>query len=567
MMWILSASVAGLLALVWVLVARVRRQTAELVTLTRDLEARVAERTAALEERTRELTDANAARSRFFARVSHEIRTPLSGILGVNRMLLQTPLAGRQRELADIVQAQGDTLLAIINDILDYSKMEAGRFRLAPTEFSIRETVDEASRVYGEQARARHVQFLVESDPAIPERVTGDAVRLRQVLDNLLSNAVKFTDTGSITLRVTRLASAPSEVSAKFEVADTGIGFGAAAARVLFQPFIQDESTGRAEGGTGLGLAIAKSLVEMMGGDIGCVGTPGRGSTFWFTIRVGAVTGSVDNRATGAALAPSPRVPPRTESEPGITLRAVPHGRVLVAEDNAVNRMVTVAILEGAGCTVDVVSTGVEAVAACARLRYDLVLMDCRMPELDGYHAAQQIRLAEGAMQHVPIVALTAQAVDGERERCVAAGMDDCITKPATPEVIAQLLDRWCRRPDAPVVAATLDDLEARSPAVLRAVIEHYLAGIPTDMAHLQTAIDNGHVERVRSMAHDLAGSALVVGARTLAGLLRQAEHDDTVALDAWFTAVDAEHRRVLDALRQRSVRATSSSQCSTNTN
>ena len=539
-MLLLTAVLVAALALVvslWLRWAAARR---ELVALRRDLEARVTERTAELAERTRELAEANDTRSRFFARVSHEIRTPLSGILGINRMLMQTGLEGRQRELAEIVQAQGGTLLTIINDILDYSKMEAGRFGLAASDFSLRDTIDEVARVHGEQARAKHVGFVVEVDASLPSEVYGDAVRLRQVLDNLLSNAVKFTDRGSIKLRAARLASDPADVVARFEVADTGIGLGAAAARVLFQPFIQaDSSTTRRHGGTGLGLAIAKSLVEMMGGEIGCLGEPGRGSTFWFTIRVEAVRQRGEPRVLLAASGPGPR--PRAK-----------RGHVLLAEDNAINGMVGVALLEEAGCTVDVVSTGIEAVAACARRRYDLVLMDCRMPEMDGYRATEAIRRAEAGASRVPIVALTAHAVDSETGRCLDAGMDDCITKPASPEIIAQVLNRWLREAN-PLSAGTLDDLERRSPAVLRTVIQHYVAGIPTDVARLRTAVGRGDRERIVDIAHDLAGSAMVVGAHDLATLLRVVEREAAgVDLASWIDRVATEHHHVIDALQAR---------------
>jgi signal transduction histidine kinase/FixJ family two-component response regulator len=543
-LFVLTAVLATALALALALLLWLRWTAArrELIALRRELETRVNERTAELADRTRELAEANDTRSRFFARVSHEIRTPLSGILGINRMLMQTGLEGRQRELAEIVQAQGGTLLTIINDILDYSKMEAGRFGLAASDFSLRDTIDEAARIHGEQARAKNVGFVVEVDPSLPSDAHGDAVRLRQVLDNLLSNAVKFTDRGSIKLRATRLASDPADVVARFEVADTGIGLGAAAARVLFQPFMQaDSSTTRRHGGTGLGLAIAKSLVEMMGGEIGCLGEPGHGSTFWFTIRVEAVRERGEAPALPAATAPATPRPSATR-----------RGHVLLAEDNAINGMVGVALLEEAGCTVDVVGTGVEAVAACASRRYDLVLMDCRMPEMDGYRATAEIRRAEAGASRVPIVALTAHAVDSETERCNKAGMDDCITKPASPEIIARVLDRWLRAA-SPLSTDTLDDLERRSPAVLRTVIEHYVAGIPTDVARLRTAVGRGDRERIADIAHDLAGSAMVVGARDLATLLRVVEGETaSVDLAAWIDRVSVEHLHVIDALQAR---------------
>jgi len=534
-------------AVTFVLWERVRHGR-QLKVLTRELEVRVAERAARLEPRANHQPSTDETRGSFLARVSHEMRTPLSGMLGVTQLLINTGLEGRQRELAEIVRAQGGTLLTILNDILDYSKMEAGRFGLAPANFPLRGLIDEAVEVFGEQARVKQIGLDIHIDPSLPDIVHGDSVRLRQVLDNLLSNAVKFTSAGSIVLRVDRFAATTPVVVARFEVADTGIGIGPDAARVLFQPFMQAEPTTAARrGGTGLGLAIAKSLVGLMGGEIGCRPQAGGGSTFWFTARL--------SEAVNEVPAASDVV---NESEPS---RVMSGCRVLVAEDNEINRMVTVTMLEDAGCGVDAVGSGVEAVAACARGHYDLLVMDCRMPEMDGYQAAREIRRAEVAGRRVPIVALTAHALDGEAERCAEAGMDDCVTKPIDEATIARLLTRWTI--SGAVRAETLDDLERRSPAVLRTVIDHYVSGIPTDMANLRTAVARGDRDRVHAMAHDLAGSALVVGARQLAALLREAERTgEALSLDPWLASVEAEHRRVLQALHQRSRRATSSSQC-----
>jgi signal transduction histidine kinase/CheY-like chemotaxis protein/HPt (histidine-containing phosphotransfer) domain-containing protein len=549
----LVAAIAGT-AIAALFVERARH-TRELAALRRELDARVAERTQTLEARTHELATTGELRNRFFARVSHEIRTPLGALLGVLQLLLDTGLQGRQRELAEIAHAQGGTLLGILNDILDYSKMQAGRFGLAPTDFSLRATIEDAARVFGEQARAKQIGLSVTIEPSLPDAVHGDSVRLRQVLDNLLSNAVKFTDTGSIALRVTAVPADPSVVAARIEVADTGIGVGADAARVLFQPFMQaDAATATRQGGTGLGLAIAKSLVELMGGEIGCRAQPHGGSTFWFTVKLQPASSAP---AHSAPTAPEVLGPSTLES--GAPRRQV---RVLLAEDNAINRMVNVELLERAGCRVDVAIDGADAVAACAREVYDLVLMDCRMPGLDGYAATRAIRQAEGGRSPVPVVALTAHAVDEEAARCIAAGMDDCVTKPLDEITLARVLAEWTTS-TAVVSAETLDDLERRSPAVLRTVIDHYSTGIPTDMAQLATAVARGDRERVHAMAHDLAGSALVVGARRLAALLREAESGgETMALDVWLARVDIEHRRVLDVLNQRSRRATSASHC-----
>ena len=528
---------------------RFRRTHRELVALQQELETRVAQRTAALEERSRELAVANEAKTRFLASVSHEIRTPLNGILGINRMLLRSPLEGRQRELGEIVQAQGRSLLAIINDILDYSKMETGHFGLDPADFSLRELVTEIGKVHATQAEAKGVAFETHVAASLPDAVHGDPARLRQILDNLLANAVKFTDEGRVQLRVMRDGDASPDVRLRFEIEDTGVGLDPATVDALFQPFTQaDAATTRRYGGTGLGLAIAKSLVEMMGGQIGGHGFPGKGATFWFTLRLGP-SGAVPKAAIGAVAAQ----PPMPTAYAG--------ARVLVAEDNPVNRIVTVGLLEEAGCRVDTAANGLEAVDAFTRGAYDLVLMDCRMPEMDGYTAASEIRRLETAGRRTPIVALTAHAVAGEAERCRAAGMDDCVAKPAGPDVIAGLLNRWLQvAPDAPLVSdsqaatdhSTLDALARKSPRLYRTLLTQYLEHVPGDLRELRAAADRGEVARVRTLAHRLSGSAQFVGAIGLARLLREVEAAPRDAADApvdlapWMERVEREQDAVL---------------------
>jgi signal transduction histidine kinase/CheY-like chemotaxis protein len=544
---------------------RFKRTHHELVALREELETRVASRTAALEERSRELAEANEAKTRFLANISHEIRTPLNGILGVNRMLLQSLAAGgRERELGEIVQMQGRSLLTIINDILDYSKIEAGRFVLEPTDFSLRRVINDAARVYREQAKAKDLEFILEVEDALAYRVHGDGVRLRQIVDNLLTNAVKFTEKGSVTLRVRREGQA-----VRFEVKDTGIGVDDATLAGLFQPFTQaDSTTTRKYGGTGLGLAIAKSLVEMMGGTIGATGTLGAGATFWIVVPLGAAQ---------QAAGPLTPTEPRTPIYGMAAARAA--GHALVAEDNAINRMVTVALLREAGWTADIATNGVQAVTLFGRREYDLVLLDCRMPELDGYAAAQQMRQHEGGGRRTPIVALTAYAVAGEADRCRAAGMDDYLTKPISAAILGKLLDQYRPKPAAaggaaptiePMASATsadpraeetgpaldpevLDDLGRRSPALLRQLLEQYVGAIPGEMAELRATATRGDRERLAASAHDLVGSALLVGARELARRLRLVEALDAKASPAdvqqAMARVDDEHRRVLTAL------------------
>jgi signal transduction histidine kinase/CheY-like chemotaxis protein/HPt (histidine-containing phosphotransfer) domain-containing protein len=524
---------------------QMRRSHAALVARRAELESGIAAHTAALAERSRELTEAGAAQARFLASISHEIRTPLNGILGVNRMLLKSLAAGAERDLAEVVQSQGRSLLAIINDILDYSKIEAGRFALDPADFSLRRAINDTARVYGEQARGKGLEFVLDVDDAVPYRVHGDGMRLRQIVDNLLANAVKFTERGSVTLRVRA-----DGTTVRFEIADTGIGVDDATLAGLFQPFTQgDSSTTRRYGGTGLGLAIAKSLVEMMGGTIGASGERGRGSRFWIVAPL------------GAAQLPAGPLTPRGPRTPMSGVLPVAHvGHALLAEDNAINRMVTVALLQDAGWTADVATNGVEAVEAFERRTYDLVLMDCRMPALDGYDAAAQMRRHETDGRRTPIVALTAHAFAGEADRCRAAGMDDYLTKPISGGLLAEVLERWRPAVVAPAAGpaldpGVLDDLGRRSSTLLRQLLEHYLGSIPAEVGQLCGEVHRGETERISARAHDLAGSALLVGARELARRLRRLETPDAETrgrLPEAMAEVEDEHRRVLEALGTR---------------
>jgi signal transduction histidine kinase/CheY-like chemotaxis protein len=522
----------AVLAMSHVLSRRTRRDHEEMLALR-----------AALEERSRDLAEADAAKTRFLATISHEVRTPLNGILGVNRMLLQALPAGRERELAEIVQAQGRSLLAIINDILDYSKIEAGRFVLEPADFSLRRVLNEAARAHREQAKGKGLRFVEEIDGAVPYRVHGDALRVRQVLDNLLVNAVKFTERGSVTLRAR-----PEGPAIRFEVQDTGIGLDAATLAGLFQPFTQaDSSTTRKYGGTGLGLAIVKSLVEMMGGTLGATGERGKGATFWMVLPLGPP------QEPAGPLTP---MEARTPIHGRLAIGSA--GRALLAEDNAINRMVTVALLQEYGWSVEVATNGADAVAAFRRRAFDIVFLDCRMPELDGYGAARQMREHEAGGRRTPILALTAHALASEAERCRDAGMDDCLTKPIGAALMATVLQRW-KPSAAPGGAApaldpeTLDDLARRSPALLRQLLEHYLGSIPGEITALRATAERGEKEPLKERAHELAGSALMVGARELARRLRVLENlDPTTSVLEALDRVEEEHRRVLATLTTR---------------
>ncbi|MCK6550853.1 ATP-binding protein [Myxococcota bacterium] len=373
------------------------------------------------------------AKSAFLANMSHEIRTPLNGVLGLADLLRHTGLDVEQQRYAEEISRSGSVLLRLLNEILDLSKIEAGRLELVAVDFELGPLVGEVVRLVEDASGPTHVAVEHHVAPSLPTIVRGDPHRIRQVLTNLVSNALKFTREGGVEVHVDR---ADGDL-VRFEVRDTGIGIPPDVQARLFQPFTQaDSSTTRRYGGTGLGLAISARLCALMGGRIGVESTPGHGSVFWFDVPLPG--------APHAAPSPSP------PSEVHVVEHAPLAASVLLAEDNAVNRMVARRMLEGLGCRVDVAVDGREALERASRERYDVVFMDCQMPELDGFDASRRIRaLAEGRGA-VPIVALTANAMSGDRERCLDAGMNDYISKPVAREALQRALETYVRSPATP---------------------------------------------------------------------------------------------------------------------
>jgi len=393
-----------------------------LVGLVWDVTADV-ERQEELNLRSLEAEAATLAKSRFLAAMSHEIRTPMSGVLGLLGLMLDEPLSKRQRERATIALASARSLLEILNDILDFSKLEANQIRISEESVAVRPLIAEVMELMAPAAAPKCLRLSQEVSDAVPEWIATDAMRLRQVLTNLVSNATKFTETGEVKVRADYAGGA-----LKVEVQDTGIGIAAEQHDQIFQQFVQaDNPLTRRAGGTGLGLAISKQLVELMGGTIAVRSVPGMGSTFSFTI---------DARPAAAAPPPQPQA---------AQAAGMPPLRVLLAEDNATNQYLVNAYLRGAGHRVELVTNGTAAVAAAATGGFDLVLMDVQMPEVDGLAATRAIRALPGRAGAVPIVALTANAMPGDRDACLAAGMSDYLSKPIDVAALNDAL--WRARP------------------------------------------------------------------------------------------------------------------------
>ena len=486
-------------------------KNSELTGITEDLkrtnEALAESRGAALR--------AAQAKSDFLNHMSHEIRTPMNGVIGMLDLLLTSDLSPEQRRYSEVARSSGRTLLALIDDILDLAKIEAGKITLESLDFDLRRAVEDFSEVWRVLAKKKGIEFSARVTPDTSTLVRGDPNRLRQVLNNLAGNAFKFTERGAVGVSVERVSVNDGKETIRFAVTDTGIGICPDRAAALFSPFVQaDVSTTRKYGGTGLGLAISKQLVELMGGKIGIDSREGEGSTFWFIAVFEAALTSKLEPVSGS------------QQKPAIAF-AGRQARILVAEDNATNRIVALAQLQNLGYKADAVTNGAEAVEAAKGGGYDLILMDCEMPTMDGYEATRRIR--ESGNPGIPIIALTASAMQADRDRCIGAGMSELLSKPIELERLAGVLAKWAE-PAVPEQTMAVFDEEALLERLMGdrnlagKVVRGFVEDFPPQLNNLRKRLAERDGPGARLDSHALKGSSATVSAISLSAVATEME-------------------------------------------
>jgi PAS domain S-box-containing protein len=479
-------------------------------------------------------------KSDFLAAMSHEIRTPMNGVIGMSTLLAETTMTEEQKDYVGTIKRSAEALLHLINDILDHSKIEAGKIQINPRPFDLRQMCTDIVELFHPAVREKNIGLEISYLGREEWAFVSDPERLRQVLVNLIGNAVKFTEKGYVRVVVECQKSFAGKASLKFSVTDTGAGLSDDESQLLFQKYVQTKS-GMKFGGTGLGLSICRQLVELMGGQIGISSKLGLGSTFWFTLDLPETTVQ--------------QIPSKVES----TFAAIFKGRVLLAEDQPVNQRVAVTYLQKLGLEVDVANNGQIAVQKALAKSYDLIFMDCQMPVMTGYDATRTIR-AQQQGERTPIVALTAEGTSGERSTCLEVGMDDFLTKPLELERLIETLHRWLKT-DAPVLdLKALEKLKTyvvNNKSLTDALIEDFENTAPGLVTAMRTALEASNLEEVQSAAHALKSTSATLGATALSSLSERIE--DAPDLDeakVLFAGVDEQLKKSLLELRKYSTRA-----------
>ncbi|MEM7584030.1 MAG: ATP-binding protein [Acidobacteriota bacterium] len=527
--------IAGILAVGLITTVAVSHQRQTAANLEAEIEIR--------KRAEREAKEADRIKGEFLANVSHEIRTPMNGVIGMTDLLMKAKIGASQQRIVEAIDTSAEILLALVDDLLDFSKIEAGKLSLYVMDFRLRDLLEKTLTLMAPRASEKGIELELSIAEDLPEgKLYGDAQRLRQVLLNLISNAIRFTAEGGVTVRVEQIEHSETEIMTRFSVRDTGVGIPQQCQQEIFSPFIQaDNSTTRQLGGTGLGLAIARSLVETMGGEIGLDSEPHKGSEFWFRLPLW--------RARSAAPKGQHVVERERESEPAASATRDQRAgtTILVVDDDDINRLVAESQLEDLGFATHSAATGLEALDLLANRSFEVILMDCRMPELDGYETTRRIRQSETGDRRTVIIAVTAHAMKGERERCLEAGMDDYVSKPLRSSDLETMLDRWLfadtelagsqTRGAAPEAEAGSPRDRAMEPLasmeklgessgrdLVAQMFDLFRVEGPKRLEAMKLALVESDADLMARTAHSLAGSAIYLGAPELVEVCRELE-------------------------------------------